>query len=704
MEESKEKMSIEGESEVPTQLSYEEIIKEGEEIYPISEESDKKCFEINKIKDWSEMFYHIKKEKSKQRFNELMSKSEYSKFFEGLSYEYGINNKPQDIQKAFTIYKEAADNSVDAISMYKMYHIYKNEYKKFNLEKRNRIYEKYYLYKSFAHLNYQELQRNAYLCNRFDIVLEIVIQFDQEDQTFEKLKKFLLYLKKYYKELNIRERDVLVIECVFNFKFGNEVQNMKNAIQQLRNLIPTENVSITSDPLELEIYYKIACYLLEVNEVNLAENYFNYLINSKYYRAFPDFALFLYEKKGEPRKALVILRIAFENGYNNANIIYYNIFLNSFDFNKLDKDDPTVQSFIKTLFNLLINNFVIEDVFSFFEYFFFRKILIKKYNCKNILDEFSDYTKEFTEFIIKMTNYDLENEELNDYMQNDNNKEMILELFQRNIFYSEFYLVSGVLYYYGVENILERDYVKSLEKFKISYKGSHSNSYKRFCYSYIYKIRKKLNEKGIINPKNNNLLVSNNKLNKTEKKLYQMYKISIEEDNFFNLSSSFFYYFSRLFSKKIGNNGDSLLEYICLQRAVECNNENPILGSIICYYRRKKAIDLLNGDKYNKIMEGIQGIKDSEGYGDDSSLCPICFDQKRNILCLPCKHLFCNNCIEKIMTKRKCPICRGSIIITYKTQIIKKEEEKKGEKNKDEEKKDEKNKDEEKKDEKNKDE
>ena len=146
--------------------------------------------------------------------------------------------------------------------------------------------------------------------------------------------------------MNIRERDVLVIECVFNFKFGNEVQNMKNAIQQLRNLIPTENVSITSDPLELEIYYKIACYLLEVNEVNLAENYFNYLINSKYYRAFPDFALFLYEKKGEPRKALVILRIAFENGYNNENIFYYNIFLNFFYFNKLDKDDPTVQSFI----------------------------------------------------------------------------------------------------------------------------------------------------------------------------------------------------------------------------------------------------------------------------------------------------------------------------------------------------------------------
>ena len=73
-------------------------------------------------------------------------------------------------------------------------------------------------------------------------------------------------------------------------------------------------------------------------------------------------------------------------------------------------------------------------------------------------------------------------------------------------------------------------------------------------------------------------------------------------------------------------------------------------------------------------MEGIHGIKDSEGYGEDNSLCPICFDQKRNILCLPCKHLFCINCLKKIANKRKCPICRGSIIITCNTQFKKAEE------------------------------
>lgn len=671
MEENKEKKTEIKEEKPEEKLSFEDIIKQGENIYPISEEADRKSLEINRINNWVEIFYNIKQEKLKSKFIELIQKSQYSKFFEALDYEYGINNKPKDIQKAFEIYKDSADNTINPISMYKMYHIYKNEFNKFNLEKRNRVYEKYYLYKCFAYLSYQELQRNTFLCNRFDIVLEIVIQFDQEDQTFDKLKQFLLYLKKYYKDLNIRQRDVLVIESVFNFKFGNEVQNMKNAIQQLINLISINDNNENMTPLDYEIYYKIACYLQEVNELEPAEKYFSYLINMKYYRAYPDFALFLYNKRGEIHKSLIISRIALENGYNSANNIYYNIFLNTFNFSKINKDDETIKNYIGILINVLINNIALEDIFSFFEFFFLRKMLIKHFEFKQIYEN-NEYTKEITELVIKLVDPELKKEDTNNnFLQNeDNTKEVILEYFQRNEFYSEFNLVGGIIYYYGIEKVIERDYLKSLDKFKKSFKSSNSQSYKRFCYSYIYKIRQKLNQKNILNPKNKSLLVSNNKLNKTKNKLFKMYKSSLEEDNISKLSSSFFYYFSRLLSSKIGNNGDLLLEYICLQRAEECNNTSPIFGSIISYYRRYKAMKLLKNEKYNNIMKGIVGIKDSEGYGEDNSLCPVCFVQKRNVLCLPCKHLYCITCIEKIMAKRKCPICRGAIIIAYNTQLI----------------------------------
>ena len=83
----------------------EDIIKEGEELIPISVESDKKCSELHKIDNWYEMFYHIKNKKSKEKFVSLISKSIYKNFFIALNYEYDKENNIQDISKAFNIYR-----------------------------------------------------------------------------------------------------------------------------------------------------------------------------------------------------------------------------------------------------------------------------------------------------------------------------------------------------------------------------------------------------------------------------------------------------------------------------------------------------------------------------------------------------------------------------------------------------------------------
>ncbi len=55
--------------------------------------------------------------------------------------------------------------------------------------------------------------------------------------------------------------------------------------------------------------------------------------------------------------------------------------------------------------------------------------------------------------------------------------------------------------------------------------------------------------------------------------------------------------------------------------------------------------------------------KDNEGYGDNGDICPICFDKERTMMCLPCKHLLCEGCINKI---KKCAICRKNILLRYK--------------------------------------
>ena len=136
---------------------YLDIIKKGESIFlPNDEKIDKKCYSINNIENWANSFYNLKSGIILEKYKEIVSKSENSKFFEALNYEYGINNYPLDTNKAFQIYKRAADTSTDALSMYRLYHIYKKDYKKFNIKERNNILEKFYILKCFTYSTQNE--------------------------------------------------------------------------------------------------------------------------------------------------------------------------------------------------------------------------------------------------------------------------------------------------------------------------------------------------------------------------------------------------------------------------------------------------------------------------------------------------------------------------------------------------------------------
>ena len=632
----------------------EDIIKEGEELIPISINSDKRCSELHKIDNWYDMFYHIKNKKSKEKFISLISKSEYKNFFIALNYEYGKDNFVQDISKAFNIYKNSAMNTSDTMSMYKMYHIYKNEYLKFGLKKRNRILEKYFLFKSMAFLTYQEIDRYLFLCNRFDIVMEIALQFDEEDSNLEIFQKFMTFLKKYHKEFELELNEIIFIETIVYIVF----KGSKGYIDLLKNLTFNLKQEECSQNLINEFHYKLACFELSDNKIEIAEQHFNYVINKKYYLAYPDYALFLYQKKEEPYKALNILAEACENGIICANFLYYDIFLSLFDFNSMKNLTSKVKEDLKLMFDLLINDIVTEGVFSYFEIFFFRKICIKHFGLKDFLDSlFLDYIKEFAEFIINITNNKEENKnELNDD-NNNYSKTKIKTYFQRNQFYTELNLACGILYYYGIEGLVKKDILKSLEKFRISYKNSKSASYKRFCYAYIFKIRD-------IICKNELSKISVEKVDKSKKKIFNLYKYSIDNENFINLSSSFFYFFSRLLHKKIGNKGDDILEYCCLKKAIDSVNKNPGTGSVICYYRKSKSISMFKSEEFKLFVKNLKCYEESEGYGEDGLFCPICYEEKMNTICLPCKHLFCKMCIDKIMDKGKCPICRRVIVTT----------------------------------------
>ena len=633
----------------------EKIFMEGEKIFPINPTSDEKCKELYPINNWAEMFYNLKKGKSKQKFQELISKSEYSKFFEALNYEYGINNVKKDLEKAFVIYKNASDNTTDIMSMYRLYHIYKTDFKKFGLKKRNRVYELLYIYKCFAYLHFQEFERQNSLLNKFDPVCEIATQlYEEETNTnFPKFHKFMKFLEKNANILNIKINDIKLISALIEYKFII-TDDIVPVVKILKDLNNNKN---------LEAIYKLAC-IYSIHERKSAEQYFISLKNQNYYRSYVDYALYLNNEK-RFKEALDILKIAYENGIFQAGIIYYDIYLANTNFNELIDNakycetQNNKKSELIFLFDILVNDISFESVYSYFEFFFLRHICFKRFNLGNYFNYyFGDLCKEYIEFLIEITSGDNEK----------NKKERINKYFLRSEYYQELHLATGSLYYYGIENIIEKNYNKALKFFEISIKASKSNSYKRFCYFFIYKIHEKL--LSVNNISTDQKIINNNKLKIYAKTLFEMYYSSLESDSdeFLSLSYSYFYYLSKLYRNKIGNGGDQIMEYICLKRSVECDAGSPGSGSIIGYYRKSKALLKLKeyeNQKYEEKLYKIKGLYDCEGYGDDNSICGICYENRRNTVCFPCKHLFCSYCIKKILEKRQCPICRRHIILTW---------------------------------------
>ena len=637
-------------------MNEKEIFEQGKKIYPINNDCDERLDDNYQIENWYETFYHLKKGKLYQRFVEITKKSCYSKFFLGLDYEYGVNGKKKDLNKAFKTYIDAAENNNDTFAMFRLYHLFKKDYLKFNKNYRDRILEKYYLFKCFSYLRYQEMERELNLCNRYDIKLEVIIHFEEEDINRNKFRKFIEFLKKYYSYYNIKKSDVEFIEIIINIKIIYEDEmDIYLEITKLSDLI---NNKENKDILEYEYKYAYVNKLFIDEE---KEAIFKKLYDLKYYKSYIDYSLFLYSKNRNI-EALKILSEARNNGILSAGFLYFDIYLDT--YNNFDdlmikaKNDFNKSCELYNLIQILIDDINIESIYSFYEFIFLRKICFKHYNLGNLINiYFYDYTKDIIDFLINITKE----------KDISNGKLLIQKYFGDDANFKEYHLACGVAYFYGLKNILNRNIDKALYHIKIAYECGLSDSYKRFCYFYLYKISQILNkEKNLKKYSKNEQLVTDDDLKKMESKLFQYYFISIDR-NIDNLSSSYFYYLSHLYNKKIGNPGDKIMEYICLNKAIGYINHSPGTGSIISFYRKYKSKK--NLEKNKKECDEIfrknasNKKKDNEGYGDNGDICPICFDKERTMMCLPCKHLLCEGCINKI---KKCAICRKNILLRYK--------------------------------------
>ena len=161
-------------------------------------------------------------------------------------------------------------------------------------------------------------------------------------------------------------------------------------------------------------------------------------------------------------------------------------------------------------------------------------------------------------------------------------------------FFAEKYTIQipralGIMYYYGISNLIKRDKDTALTYFRKAYQLSKEKDYnydKRFNYLYIYKCRKYLF-------KNNKITLK--KLNKTKEKLFRLY----EECLINNLNEIELYNYYKLYKIGVYENTQTELLTI-LNKAKTDNNILYYFQRIV--YREKSKIALKKENSKNSSV------------------------------------------------------------------------------------------------------
>ena len=604
-------------------------------IYPTDNEVSQilEMKNLRKMSIFYDTFFKWKGPLFLEKFLRLMEKTEYKSFFEGLKYEYGTCDYKQDLNMAFSLYKKAADFSMDVLSMFRMFFIYLKDYKKFNVLK-DKILEHFYFFKAYAFSPMSVYDRYNSLANRYDIVFLLALYIDSEEEGLDKFHRLIEYLTKNHDSYNIPLSDLELIKALVDYRFDSAPNARENSLKILYKLGLNNN---------LEAIYKFVFINISEELSPKTAVFLKVLIDKKYTRAFEDIGKYYYQVKKDKDLALYYLDLAYKNGYLRAGYYINDIILNDTDFCEFKITD----SFISTLnciITRLLDDIIIDNYFSYFELIFMRKIFKKHFKLEKPFSFTVPYLKELYKFLKKITA----------------DKENIEKDFYSKICLSEFPLALGVLQYYGLEAEVPVDYNESLINLSFAFKSASSNSYKRFALSLEMKALRKLFSLGKINAE---------EIEKKKHDLFNIFSYSLKENSMSELSSSFMYFLARMYEKGWGTSGNDMMSFVCFKRATEAKMEIVGTGSFISYYRKSKAKKKMLEEKMVKFKETINKISpkdDNEGYGEDSTLCPVCMYNKRDYFILPCKHKFCEFCVKKLKEAGKCALCRGLIFYEIK--------------------------------------
>ena len=159
-------------------------------MFPFDDTIHSQLLDRNVVLNLENVFFRWKTPFLKQRMQYIMDKSPYKTFYEGLKYELGYCGVTANKEIAYQIYKDGADNANDVFCMYRLYVIHLRDYNKFNMF-RDRIQEKWYLFKCVAYSESAIIDKAGYLFQKIDPIYEAELHFALEDSKGEKFDRML---------------------------------------------------------------------------------------------------------------------------------------------------------------------------------------------------------------------------------------------------------------------------------------------------------------------------------------------------------------------------------------------------------------------------------------------------------------------------------------------------------------------------------
>ena len=245
------------------------------------------------------------------------------------------------------------------------------------------------------------------------------------------------------------------------------------------------------------------------------------------------------------------------------------------------------------------------------------------------------YLIKYSKFSKNIISYLKYVKEMNDYITpilKSKEREKPKELFKENE--TNFFQTKAYIYYFGFKGIEKQDLQKAIEYFNkaLNYNNNNNIFIPKEVKFFKYKIKQLLN---------NRKLISNNELIKAKKELYEFNSKNLLKNEIMG-----YYLLAKDYFEGITKKKDEFLAFKLYESA-----QNILCSNIIdCFLK-------------HEIKQFLKNHEDKYEFKFKDEICCICIDEKVDKLLVPCKHNFCSFCAKLLENGKKCPICRGTILI-----------------------------------------